>query len=59
MELWQQLGEVSLPAPWTLERAESWWGEHLAELAGPSAGDATSDLKIEPTELNQPGEYGR
>jgi serine/threonine-protein kinase len=53
MALWQQLGDVTLPAPWTLERAESWWGEHLAELAGPSAGDSASDLKIEPTELNQ------
>jgi DNA-binding NtrC family response regulator len=49
MDLWQQLGEVTLPAPWTLERAESWWREHLAELAGPSAGsDSTNELRIAP-----------
>ena len=52
MELWQQLGEVTLPAPWTLERAEGWWCEHLAELAGPPArSDSSSDLKIASTDL--------
>jgi serine/threonine-protein kinase len=49
MELWHQLGEVALPVPWTLELAESWWREHLPDLAGPSAGgDSTSELKIGP-----------
>ena len=57
MELWQQLGDVTVATPWTLERAESWWCEHLAELAGPSArSDSSSDVRIEPTELNQPRE---
>jgi len=40
---------VTLTAPWTLERAEAWWREHLAELAGPSAGgDSTGEFAIEP-----------
>jgi DNA-binding NtrC family response regulator len=61
MELWHQLGDVALPTPWSLERAESWWCEHLAELAGPAAAgsDSANDLRIEPTELNQPRESGR
>jgi serine/threonine-protein kinase len=46
VELWQQLGEVTLPAPWTVERAERWWREHLAELARPSAGDDSSGFEI-------------
>jgi hypothetical protein len=41
--LWEQLGEVTLAAPWTLERAEGWWREHLAEIAGPSARSDSSD----------------
>jgi serine/threonine-protein kinase len=49
VELWQQLGDVTLPQPWALERAETWWREHLAELAGPSAGsDSTGEFTIEP-----------
>jgi len=49
VELWRQLGEVSLSTPWAPERAERWWREHLAELAGPPAsGDSTSDIRIEP-----------
>jgi eukaryotic-like serine/threonine-protein kinase len=49
VELWRQLGEVTLPTPWTLERAEGWWREHLAELAGPSAGrDSTGEFRIAP-----------
>ncbi len=47
MELWRQLGELTLAAPWTPERAESWWREHLPELAQPSpADDSSSDVKI-------------
>lgn len=46
VELWRQLGEVPLENPWTPERAESWWREHLPALAGPvrvaeSSGDLT------------------
>jgi serine/threonine-protein kinase len=45
IDLWHQLGEVTPAAPWTAERAESWWREHLAELARPSpASDSSSDL---------------
>src|SRR5262245_21688875 len=51
VDLWQQLGEVMLPAAWTLERAEHWWREHLAELTGPTLGsDSTSDLRIAPAQ---------
>ena len=47
VELWRQLGEVALATPWTLERAEAWWREHLAELAGPSpGGDSSNELRI-------------
>jgi DNA-binding NtrC family response regulator len=47
MELWQQLGEVAMTTPWNLERAESWWREHLAELAGPTGGsESATDLRI-------------
>jgi eukaryotic-like serine/threonine-protein kinase len=30
LDLWQQLGEVTLETPWTLERAESWWQTHTS-----------------------------
>ena len=33
VELWSALGEVSLTTPWTTERAEGWWREHLSDLA--------------------------
>jgi serine/threonine-protein kinase len=47
VELWQQLADVALPTPWSLEHAERWWREHLAELAGPSTrSDSTSELRI-------------
>ena len=49
VELWQQLGEVTLTAPWTLERADAWWREHLPDLARPSqGGDSSSELTIVP-----------
>ncbi len=51
VELWQQLGEVTLTAPWTPERAEAWWQEHLPDLARPSqGGDSSSELRIVPVE---------
>ena len=47
VELWRQLGELTLATPWTPERAESWWREHLPELAKRSLdGDSGSDLTI-------------
>jgi DNA-binding NtrC family response regulator len=47
VELWRELGEVTVTTPWTLERAESWWREHLAELAGPApVSDSSSELMI-------------
>ena len=47
VELWRQLGELTLATPWTPERAESWWREHLPELIQSSpAGDSSSDVKI-------------
>ena len=47
VELWRQLGELTFATPWTPERAESWWREHLPELNQPTAaGDSRSDVKI-------------
>jgi DNA-binding NtrC family response regulator len=48
LDLWTQLGEVTLSASWTHERAEQWWQEHLPELAMSSAsGDSSSQLAIQ------------
>jgi len=47
LDLWQQLGDVPLETPWSADRAESWWSEHLPSLAGPLRhGDSTSDLML-------------
>jgi DNA-binding NtrC family response regulator len=47
VELWRQLGEVTLPSPWTPERAESWWREHLPDLAERSPGtDSSGELTM-------------
>jgi len=35
--------------PWTHERAESWWGEHLPDMARPSPGDSSSETILVPT----------
>lgn len=57
VQLWQELGEVPLSTPWTLERAEHWWRGHLAELAAPSpAIDSTTELTIAPTQWNRAGD---
>jgi serine/threonine-protein kinase len=49
MELWRELGEVPLSSPWTAERAELWWCEHLPELTRPSIGtDSTGELSAAP-----------
>jgi DNA-binding NtrC family response regulator len=47
VELWRELGEVTVTTPCTLERAASWWRQHLAELAGPApVSDSSSELMI-------------
>ena len=45
LDLWRPLGDVTLSAPWTPERAESWWREHLPDLARrrPAAIPAATD----------------
>jgi eukaryotic-like serine/threonine-protein kinase len=49
IELWRQLGEVPLASPWTPERAEGWWIEHLSELAFPSPGsDSSTEISTVP-----------
>jgi DNA-binding NtrC family response regulator len=51
IELWRQLGDVTLTTPWTPERAEGWWREHLPDLARPSpGGDSSSELMIVPAQ---------
>ena len=30
VDLWRQLGEVTLETPWSLERAESWWQKNVS-----------------------------
>ena len=48
LDLWRQLGEVTLTAAWTAERAESWWREHLPDLAQPlPASDSSSELIVQ------------
>jgi eukaryotic-like serine/threonine-protein kinase len=44
IDLWRQLGDVTVATPWTAQRAESWWREHLADQSGPLPGDATGEL---------------
>jgi CheY-like chemotaxis protein len=47
VELWHRLGEVALSAPWSPERAELWWREHLPEFAGGSgSADSTGDIRL-------------
>ena len=47
--LWHQLGEVVFRTPWTPERAEQWWREHVPHLAKPSPGsDSSSELSVQP-----------
>ena len=42
LDLWRALGDVPV-TPWTHERAESWWAEHLPDLARPPAGSDSSE----------------
>jgi serine/threonine-protein kinase len=51
LDLWRQLGEIAFRSPWTPERAEEWWHQHLPELARPAAeGDSSSELRIQPVQ---------
>jgi hypothetical protein len=45
IEFWSQLGGVPLASPWTSDRAERWWRDHLPESAGRSAYDSSGELK--------------
>ena len=47
LELWRALGDVPVAA-WTGERAESWWGEHLPDMARPSPGSDSSETILVP-----------
>jgi hypothetical protein len=50
-DLWRRLGEVALKNPWTPERAEQWWRDHLPDLAKPSPdSDSSSELSIQPVQ---------
>jgi serine/threonine protein kinase len=49
VELWRQLGELTLAPPWTPERAEGWWRENLPDLVIPPSlpgDDSSSDVPI-------------
>jgi eukaryotic-like serine/threonine-protein kinase len=49
IELWHQLGDVTLTTSWTHELAENWWHEHLPHLARPSPDtDSSTELMIKP-----------
>jgi len=49
MDLFHQLAEVRVETPWSAERAESWWREHLPAYAGPPpGGDPTGELSLAP-----------
>jgi len=49
LDLWRQLGEVPLSEPWSPDRAELWWREHLPDLAVPApASESSSELTIPP-----------
>jgi serine/threonine-protein kinase len=50
LDLYQQLGEVPLEIPWTSERAEAWWSEHLPEIARASSSEPTTELNITPVQ---------
>jgi serine/threonine-protein kinase len=47
--LWRELGDVTLTASWTAERAELWWCEHLPEHTRPSiATESSGELTVAP-----------
>ena len=57
LDLWRQLGEVALETPWTAERAENWWREHIPAPSGPrGGGDSSSEVTFAPV---SPGAGGK
>jgi DNA-binding NtrC family response regulator len=49
VDLWRHLGEVTFADAWTPELAESWWRQHLPQLAGTSPGsDSSGELAMPP-----------
>jgi hypothetical protein len=44
VELWRQLGEVPLATPWTSDRAEGWWHDHLPDFVRLAASDPSDEL---------------
>ncbi len=57
LDLWRQLGEVTLETPWSLERAESWWREHVPAPSGPlGRGDSSSQVTFAPVSPGAGGE---
>jgi DNA-binding NtrC family response regulator len=49
VDLWRRLGDVALAAPWSPERAELWWREHLPEFTRPTRStDSTDEIKLPP-----------
>jgi serine/threonine protein kinase len=49
IELWRELGDVTLTAPWSADRAELWWCEHLPQHTHPSvATDSSGELPAAP-----------
>ena len=50
VELYRQLGEIPLTSPWTAERAERWWREHLPDFARLPATDSSGELTKVPVQ---------
>jgi serine/threonine-protein kinase len=49
IDLWHNLAEVAPATPWSADRAEQWWHEHLPDISGPGAsGDASGEIRIQP-----------
>ena len=48
IELWRSLGDIALTTPWSSERAELWWREHLPQFARSLRADSSGDIKIPP-----------
>ncbi len=44
----ERLGAITFDRPWTPERADAWWAEHLSELA-PAEGARADDLGVADT----------
>ena len=51
IDLWHQLGDVPIENPWTQERAERWWQEHLPDLVAPSPSSDSGENTLVRTTL--------